>query len=156
MRKIFIALFFLSMSSMLAQDLNNYMNLLKSDLSSQKVDIITFNMMFTEKESKTFWPIYKEYEQEMGKLGDARFKIIKDYADNYLSMTDEKAEQIMEQSFAYREARMKLKKELWKTLKDELSATKAAKFIQLENQIQQLIDVKISAELPLIEKTAID
>ena len=156
MKKIILALFLFSMTSIFSQDLNSYIELLRSDVNTEKVNIITFNMMFTESESKIFWKIYKEYEFELGKLGDARFLIIKEFADNYLSMTDEKAEKIMENAFNYREARLELKKDLWENLKDKISPTKAAKFIQLENQIELLIDLRISAELPLIEKTAIE
>ncbi len=156
MKKILAVFFLLSTTSVFAQDLNNYINLLRSDISAQKVNLITFNMMFTEKESEIFWKEYKEYEAELKKLGDARLALIKNFADNYLSMTDEKAEEIMDSAFEYREARLQLKKDLWETLKDEIGAAKAAKFIQLENQIQLLIDMRINAELPLIEKTAID
>lgn len=147
---------FLSMTSIFAQDLNSYIELLRSDVNTEKVTIITFNMMFTESESKIFWKIYKEYEFELSKLGDARFVLIKDFADNYLSMTDEKAEEIMDNAFQYREDRLELKKDLWETLKEKLNPAKAAKFIQLESQIELLIDLRISAELPLIEKTAIE
>jgi hypothetical protein len=155
MKKLLLVLFLLSMTSILAQDLESYTKLLQSNISADKVNIITFNMMFTESESKKFWPIYSEYEAEVKKLGNARFALIKDFADNYLNMTDEKAEEIMDNAFDYREARLELKKDLWDTLKDELGSAKAAKFIQLDSQIQLLIDLRIAAELPLIEKTAI-
>jgi hypothetical protein len=156
MKKIILILAFINVTALFAQDLDNYVELMKSDISQDKVNIITFNMMFTEKESEAFWPIYKEYESEVKKLGDARFALIKNYADNYMSMTDEKAEKIMDDAFEYREERMELKKELWNTLKDKISPAKAAKFMQLENQVQLLIDLRISAELPLIEKTAVE
>jgi len=156
MKKIILMLSLISMTSIFAQDLNNYIELLRSDVNKEKVNIITFNMMFTESESEIFWKIYKEYEVELAKLGDARFSLIKDFADNYLNMTDEKAEEIMDNAFQFREDRLELKKDLWENLKDKIGPAKAAKFIQLETQIELLIDLKISAELPLIEKTAIE
>ena len=58
MKKIILVLFLLSMTSILAQDLESYTKLLQSNISADKVNIITFNMMFTEKESEKFWPIY--------------------------------------------------------------------------------------------------
>jgi len=155
MKKLVFVISLLSMTSIFAQDLDSYIKLLQSDVNAEKVSIITFNMMFTESESKIFWEKYKEYELELTKLGDARFSLIKDFADNYLSMTDEKAEEIMDNAFNFREDRLELKKDLWEELKDKIGAAKAAKFIQLETQIELLIDLRISAELPLIEKTAI-
>jgi len=43
---------------------------------------------------------------------------------------------------------------LYKSLKEKLSPSQAAKFIQLEYQIQLLIDLQINSELPLLEKTS--
>ena len=156
MKKLILIMSLLSMTSIFAQDLNSYIELLRSDVNKEKMNIITFNMMFTESESEIFWEIYKEYELELGKIGNARFALIKDFADNYLSMTDEKAEELMDKAFDFQEDRLELKNDLWDTLKKKLNPAKAAKFIQLESQIQLLIDLRISAELPLIEKTAID
>jgi hypothetical protein len=156
MKKLIFVMSFLSFASVFAQDLENYTKLMKSDIDADKVNIITFNMMFTEKESEIFWPIYKDYDAKIRKLGDVRIAMIKDYAENYLNMTDEKAEQIMDHAFEFWEERLELKKELWETLKDKISPVKAAKFIQLENQIQRLTDLKINSKLPLFEKTAID
>ena len=77
MKKLIFMLSFISVTSVFAQDLDNYIKLLHSDLSAQKVNLITFNMMFTEKESEIFWKEYKEYEAELKKLGDARLALIK-------------------------------------------------------------------------------
>src|SRR5512134_4172880 len=53
-------------------NLHAYAELLRSDVRTQKVSIITEVMGFTEAESAKFWPIYREYDAEMAKLGDAR------------------------------------------------------------------------------------
>jgi len=47
--------------------------------------------------------------------------------------------------------RTKLKKKYFKRFERALSATIAAKFIQVENQINLLIDLQIASELPLIK-----
>jgi hypothetical protein len=156
MKKLILVSFFISFTSVFSQDLENYIQLLRSDLNTQKINIITFNMMFTEEESEVFWKTYEEYETKLNKLEGARIALIEEFAHNYLSMTDGKAEEIIDKSFEYRESRLELQKELWETLKDEISPAKAAKFIQLENHIQSLLDLKINAKLPLIEKTAVD
>ena len=37
-------------------------------------------MGFTEAEDKAFWPIYRDYDAEMAKLGDERVALIAEYA----------------------------------------------------------------------------
>lgn len=154
MKKLIMFLFFVSVTSVIAQDVNSYIELLRSDVKTEKKALITEVMQFSEEDASKFWPIYKEYEFELDKLGDKRIAFIKEYAENYQKMTDVKADEIMESAFNYQEERLDLKRDLYKKLKEKLSPSQAAKFIQLEHQIQLLIDLQINAELPLLEKTS--
>jgi hypothetical protein len=110
-------------------------------------------MNFSEEDASVFWPIYKEYEIELDKLGDKRLANIKDFAENYQNMTDLKADELIEQAFNYQEERLNFKKNVYNQIKEKLNPSTAAKFIQLEHHIQLILDLKINAELPLIKKT---
>ena len=66
-----------------------YVELLRSDLRSQKIAIITELMGFTEAEDAKFWPVYREYETAVAKVNDDRLALIKEYAANYEKLTDE-------------------------------------------------------------------
>jgi len=111
-------------------------------------------MKFSEEDASVFWPIYKEYEIELDKLGDKRLANIKDFVNNYDKMTDPKADEIIDQAFNYQKERLELKRNMYDKLKNKLNPSTAAKFIQLEHQIQLIIDMKINAELPLIKKSS--
>ena len=78
-------------------NLTAYAELLRSDVRTQKVAIITEVMGFTETEDAAFWPIYREYDAEMAKLGDERVALIAEYASNYSSLTDAIAEKLADQ-----------------------------------------------------------
>ena len=162
MKKLFIILFFISISSILAQDFNKedfnayYVELLRSDIKFQKKFLVTQTMNFSEADGSVFWPIYKEYEIELDKLGDKRLANINDFAENYKKMTDLKADELIEQAFNYQQERLNLKRKIYNQIKEKLNPSTAAKFIQLEHHIQLIVDLKINAELPLIEKTSIE
>ncbi len=132
-------------------DVEAYIELLKSDLRTQKVAVITESMRFTDTGSAAFWPIHREYELELSKIIDDRIELIKDYAQNYDNLTNEKAKEIAGKVFDLEKRRTKLKKKYFKKFEKALSAVIAAKFIQVENQINLLIDLQIASELPLIK-----
>ena len=46
----------------------NWLQLYRSDLNTAKVDVINSIMKLSEDDAKKFWPIYREYENELGKL----------------------------------------------------------------------------------------
>jgi hypothetical protein len=57
-------------------------------------------MSLTPDEATKFWPIYHQYIQETIKVDDDRWAMIKDYAANYNSMTDQHAQDYMRRSVA--------------------------------------------------------
>ena len=129
-----------------------YIELLRQDIKKEKVGIITEVMDFTEEQTGVFWPIYREYDLELTKIGDERLAMIKDYAEHYQTLTDEKAKELMEKAFQLRQKRIKLRRAYFKKMDKVLPSKVVAKFFQLENLILLILDLKISSELPLIDE----
>ena len=65
--------------------------MLREDIRTQRKQITAANMTLTSDEATKFWPIYDEYIQETIKINDDRWAMIKDYAANYDTMTDQQA-----------------------------------------------------------------
>jgi hypothetical protein len=130
-------------------NLTAYAELLRSDVRAQKVAIITEVMGFTEAEDKAFWPIYREYDAEMSKLGDERAALIAEYARAYSSLTDAIADKLATKALDLEARRQALKAKCYERVKAVLSPRTALRFIQVEHQLQQLIDLQISASLPI-------
>ena len=76
----------------------------------------------------------------------------KDFAASYEMMTDEAAEDIIERAFAIRQERMDVQREFARTVAGALGPQIAARFIQVDNQIKNLLDLQIAMQLPLIQK----
>jgi hypothetical protein len=152
MKKLLLVSFIISFTSVFAQDADSYIEILKSEIKTDKKAIITETMGFTEQESAAFWPIYNEFEHELSKLSDKRISNIKDFAANYDSLSDKKADELLMNSFSFLEDRLSLNKKYYKKFAEALTPTVAAKYMQLENQIQLILDLSIAANLPLAKK----
>src|SRR5262245_4560488 len=132
-------------------NLRAYTELLRSDIRTQKVGIITEVMQFTEAEDAKFWPIYREYEAQLSKINDDRLAGIKQYALNYDKMTDEVADRLAHTALDLETRRHALKGQFYDRFKAALSAKTAARFLQVENQILLLLDLQIASSLPIIQ-----
>ena len=130
-------------------NLSAYVELLRSDVRAQKVAIITEVMGFSETEDKAFWPIYREYDGEMAKLGDERVAMIAEYARNYANLTDAVAETLARKAIDLDARRQAAKAKCYEKVKAALSPKTALRFLQVEHQLQLLIDLQISASLPV-------
>jgi hypothetical protein len=130
----------------------SYLELLRSDIRTQKVALITDAMELTDTQSAVFWPIYRKYDSELTTLNDKRIAIIKDYAQNYDQMTAAKADELTKQTFAFFENRIKLQKKYTKEISKALSPVLSGKFMQIERAINTLLDLQIQSEIPLVKK----
>jgi hypothetical protein len=130
-------------------NLSAYAELLRSDVRTQKVAILTEVMGFTEAEDAAFWPIYREYDAEMSKLGDERVALIAEYANSYENLTDAVADKLASKALDLEARRQALKAKSYERVKTALSPRTALRFLQVEHQLQLIIDLQISAALPI-------
>jgi hypothetical protein len=133
-----------------ADDLDKYLEMLRSDLRTAKTEIHTEALDLSEADGVKFWPIQREYETELAKIGDQRLQLIKDYAAAYESMTPEAAKQLVDRAFKLESSRLALLKKYTDKVSKGVSPIIAARFAQVEAIINSLIDLQIRAETPLV------
>ena len=137
-----------------AQAQGQYEELLRQDLRTMKTAIVTDGMMLSDEEGEAFWPIYREYDLELQKIWDARLAVITSYAESFDSMDDATADQIMKEAMKVSKARADLRTKYYKKMKKEVGAILAARFSQIDGIIQNIVDLQIASELPLVIRTA--
>jgi hypothetical protein len=127
-----------------------YAELLRSDVRTQKIAILTEVMGFTEAEDKAFWPIYREYDGEMARLGEQRVELIAQYARDYLQLTDATAGVLASKALDLEARRHATKAKYYERIKKALSPRTALRFLQVEQQLLLIVDLQISAALPIV------
>jgi vacuolar-type H+-ATPase subunit D/Vma8 len=152
MKKIlFAAAVVLFSMSLNAQTENDFLELARDVLKAEKKAVVAETMQLSEAESQPFWNLYSEYETALYTVQNKRIALIKDFSDNYESLTDEKANEIWMNFMKYKKENLKLKKRYYSKFKKVLSPGKAAQFMHVENKIETLIDAQLALEIPLIE-----
>ena len=137
-----------------AASLESEIELLRSDLKAGKVDIVKDALHVSGAKADAFWPVYRKYQLDLDKIGDARLALIKDYAANYDKMTDDKAKTLVKSALDLQSKKIDLLKKYYKDFEKVLGPVEAARLVQVEHLMMALVDVKLGADLPLIEKTA--
>jgi hypothetical protein len=134
------------------EDLNlrAYMELLRTDVRKQKINLMGQVMQFDTEEAAKFWPIYNEYDAELTRIGDNKLAMIKKYSDNYENMTDAVADELIRSAIQIDQQRHDLKVKYYERMKGAIGGISAARFIQVENQLLMLIDLQVASSLPVI------
>jgi hypothetical protein len=125
--------------------------LLRQDVRSQKKQIVAANMQLTDAEAEKFWPVYDQYTADMKKLGDTRVTLIKQYAQNYDSLTDAQANDLMKKWGALDESVAQLRLKYIPTFEKVVSAKKTALFFQIDRRLSLIIDLQLASAIPLVQ-----
>jgi hypothetical protein len=129
-----------------------YIELLRADVKKSKSEIMGEVMRLDTDQATKFWPIYKEFETEYASLGDRIAALVRSYADNFDKMTDGLAEQVGNQVLDIEQQRNILKRKYYDRVENALGAITAARFLQVENQLERIVDLQIAAQLPVISQ----
>ena len=128
-----------------------YIELLRSDVTKNRVQIVGQAMQLDAQDATKFWPIYAEFETEYNKFGYGNLARILNYEANYNEMTPPTADQLANKLLDIEQDRSNLKRKYFQKFKAALDPITAAKFIQVENQIERILDLQISSQLPVVE-----
>jgi hypothetical protein len=66
---------------------SQHVDLLRKDIRSKKKQLIAANLKL--KEATKFWSIYDQYMQELIRINDKKYDLIKQYSQNWGSVTDD-------------------------------------------------------------------
>jgi hypothetical protein len=128
--------------------------LLRQDLASDKKQLFASNLVLTDAEATKFWPVYDQYQAEYKKIGDAKVALIKDYAQNWGTVTDAQALQYWQRSQEIEQSVLALRQKYVPLVGQTLPGKKTVTFFQLDRRIALLLDVQLAAEIPLVQEQA--
>jgi Spy/CpxP family protein refolding chaperone len=126
--------------------------LLRQDVRSQKKQLIAANLTLTDAEATKFWPVYDQYSAEMTKIGDQRYALIKEYAQNFDSLTDAQALSLVNRSLALDAAVAQLRIKYVPIINKVLPGKKTATFFQMDRRLTALIDLQVASQIPLVQE----
>jgi hypothetical protein len=131
------------------RNIRAYIELLRVDLRKSKSQVMSEVMRLDTDDSQKFWPIYKEFETELSGIGDQIVALLNKYTGNYNRLTDPVADQLANEYLSIEQQRNALKKKYYGRMKSSLGAITAMRFLQVENQLERLLDLQLSAQLPV-------
>ena len=127
------------------------MQLVREKIQTDKKLFIAENMNLMESEAKVFWPVYEDYQKELGKLVDKTVKLIDNYAANYQTMTEEAAKGLIDGYLAIETERVTFMKSFLPKFRKVLPEKKVARYYQLENKIDAVVNYGLARQIPLVK-----
>jgi hypothetical protein len=131
-------------------NIDQEIKLLRQDVRSEKSRTMLSALQLNADQTAKFTPIYKSFQADLAKLNDLREANIREYAKNYDTMTDTKADELVNQAISYYKKRTDLIANYYDKIRAGLGTGVAARFVQVESMLDNIIDLQIQSNLPLI------
>lgn len=125
--------------------------LLRRDVGAMKKELIAANLTLTDSESTRLWQVYEQYSAELSKVNDTRTTILKEYSQEYDTLTDDRADNLIRRWLETDIEQAKLRQRFAAIFRKVLPGKKAATFLQLERRISTMMDVQLTSQLPLAQ-----
>ena len=125
--------------------------LFRKDLRSVRKQLIAANMDLSDKEAEQFWPLFEQYTQELVAKQDRKYALIKEYAENYSTLTGEQAEKYVRGRADVDDAILQVRLKYFPLFRKVLSGKSTALFFQLDWRLGLIIDLQLASQTPLIE-----
>ena len=127
------------------------MEIVKEKIRSDKKLFIATNMQLTESEANAFWPVYDAYQAEIDKLRDREIKLIEKFAASYETMSDDVAKKLLDDSLSIDSSHQELRQIYLSKFRGVLSDKKVARYYQLENKIDAVMEYELARRIPLVK-----
>ena len=127
------------------------MEIVREKLRADKKFFISQNMEMTEAEEKSFWPVYEQYQPELIKLRDRKVKLIQTFSDNFETMSDVKAKQLLNEYLAIDTTRHKVRLQFLPKFRKVLPEKKVARYYQLEQKAFAAANYELANMIPLLK-----
>jgi len=140
-------------ASMTAEQVNDAnIQLMRQDIRAERKKIVAANMPLTETEATKFWPLYDRYIGETIKVNDARYGLIKEYAQNYSNMTDAQADDFIKRWIALDGDNTQLRLKYVPEFEKVISPKKTALFFQIDRRLSMMIELQLASQVPLVKQ----
>jgi hypothetical protein len=134
-----------------AKALDQDVKLLRQDIQSKKKQLIASNLTLTDAESTKFWPVYDQYTAELMKINDQKYVLVKEYASQWGTMTNDQALSLLKRSMAVDEQTTQLRNKYVPIFNKVVGGKTVATFFQLDRRIQNLLDLQLASQIPLVQ-----
>jgi hypothetical protein len=125
--------------------------LMRADIRAERKKIVAANMPLTETEATKFWPMYDRYIGETIKVNDARWALIKEYAQNYETISDAQADSFIKRWLALDGENTQLRLKYIPEFEKVISQKKTAMFFQIDRRLAMMIELQLASQIPLVK-----
>jgi len=125
--------------------------LTRSVIQAERQSIVAANLDLDEEESAVFWPLYQEYRNALEAAVSTRIDLLNEYFASYETLTDNEALALLDKHLDWEHDILKIRTAYAKKMRKMLPGRTVARFFQIENKMDLIVEYELAGEIPLIK-----
>jgi hypothetical protein len=125
--------------------------IMRENVRDKRKKITAANVTLSAAEAEKFWPIYDQYIQELIKINDERWALIKDYAANYKTMSDTTAQDYLKRSIDTDQQVIALRAKYVQIFQTAVSTRTTARWYQVDHRLENMINMELVSMVPIVD-----
>jgi hypothetical protein len=119
-------------------------------LTLARRDVFENAMGLTDQQKETFWNIYGDYDQQRALLTDQSVRLLRSYATNYDTLTNEQARKMMDEAAEIAQKQVKLRRKYADQVSKKLGGRLGARFYQVDDYLNTGARLEVLDHVPFV------
>ena len=134
-----------------SDELADQLRLTRASIQTHRQAIVTEAMDLDERQTQTFWPLYRDYRLAMAKVDDRLVRLLGRYLESYPNLSEATAGQLLDETLSIEEARNQVRREWVSRFRKVLPDRTVARFFQIERKLDAIVTAELAERVPLVE-----
>jgi hypothetical protein len=120
-------------------------------MQTKRIDAVKTFLELEPREEVAFWPLYEEFRADLSKANDRLAELIRSYAGNSEHLSDQQAEQLLNEFLLVKEETIQLHYQYLGRFRQVLPGRKIVRLFQIEHKLNAAVEASFADVVPLIK-----
>jgi hypothetical protein len=128
------------------------MTKLQNALSTKRRELFAAGMGgLTPQQQEVFWGVYGDFEKERDAVMSTRLNLLKNYTENFASLTDADIVKMVNESAEVQKATLDLRRKYFGILNQKLGAKAAGRFAHIDDYLTTIMRLSMLDNMPALQ-----
>ena len=125
---------------------------LQNALSTKRRELFAAGMGgLTAQQQEVFWAVYADFEKERDSVMSARLNLLKNYTDNFATLTDADIVKMVNESAELQKSTLDLRMKYFGILNQKVGAKAAGRFAHIDDYLTTIMRLSILDNMPALQ-----
>lgn len=148
---LLMVIIFIAAFGTAAETDDSSIKLARSAVEAERREMVAANLDLADTHREIFWPLYLEYRAAINTINDDKVRFYQRFFSSYETLSDDEAIALLDGHLEIKRRYLDVQKKFSQKMQAALPGRIVARFFQIENKMDIIVDYEMTGEFPLIK-----